>query len=408
VDVDVALGAPRRSFWINPKVADYVRQFVVAIWAGSFISVMLVDGIPTERELLISWLVLGLIAACVGVRSPVWVVVDWLPFVLFLLAYDYSRGAAETLGLPIHWKPQLRMDEWLFLGHLPTQWLQQHLKSPQPQWWESVLALTYSSHFIVPYAMTAWFWIRDRALYWRFVRRFLALWFVGIAGYILFPAAPPWAAARCTGADVADQHRLPMCIYRQVPPPDALIGLFHPDHAGAAPFVQRISTRGYANLNLKFAGTWLEKGQATVNFVAAIPSLHGAFSVLILIFCWRRVPVWWRPVLIAYPLLMMFTLVYGGEHYVTDVLLGWLGAAAVCAGATWIERRIGGTRGRRKAIAAAGTLFVPTDRQPDGEPPWPQTATTPSSTSASDGASSSPPARSTGAPDPPGTTGHSA
>ena len=191
--------------------------------------------------------------------------------------------------MPIHWQPQLRLDEWLFHGNLPTVWLQQHLKQPQTQWWEAVLALTYTSHFIVPYAMAAWFWLRDRALYWRFVRRFLALCFVGITGYILFPAAPPWAAARCSGADVANHHQLPRCIYRLIPPPDALIGLFHPDHPGAAPFVQRVATRGYSSLNMKFAGTWLENGQATVNFVAAIPSLHGAFSVLILIFCWRRV-----------------------------------------------------------------------------------------------------------------------
>ncbi len=394
--------------WVNQAVADYVRPFVVAIWAGAFATVILVDGVPTEREQLIFWLVLGLASACLGVRSPLWVVADWLPFVLFLLAYDYSRGAAETLGLPIHWEPQLRADEWLFGGHVPTQWLQQQLKAPWPAWWEAIVALTYTSHFIVPYAMAAWFWFRDRALYWRFASRFLALSAAGIAGYVLFPAAPPWAAARCAAGDIVSQHRLPTCIYRRTPPPDALIGLFQPSHEGAAPFVQRVATRGYANLNMKFAGTWLEKGQGTVNFVAAIPSLHGAFSMLILIFCWRRVPVWWRPVLVAYPLVMMFTLVYGGEHYVVDVLLGWLAAAAVCAGASWTERALRRRRERRIGPGPAGTLAPPTDRQPDGESPWPPTATTPSSASASAEASSSPPARSTAAPGPPGTTGPSA
>jgi membrane-associated phospholipid phosphatase len=396
------------SIWVNQRIADYVRPFAVAIWAAGFISVMLMDGIPTEREQLILWLALGLIAACLGVRSPLWVVADWLPFAGFLIAYDYSRGAAETLGMPIHWTPQLRIDEWLFGGNLPTQWLQERLKAPEPAWWEAVLALTYTSHFIVPYATAAWFWFRDRLLYWRFAARFLALSFTGIAGYIVFPAAPPWAAARCTAADVADQHQLPLCIYRQLPPRDGLIGLFDPVHDGAAPFVERISTRGYANLNMKFAGTWLEKGQATVNYVAAIPSLHGAFSVLIMIFCWNRVPTWWRPVLAAYPLLMCFTLVYGGEHYVSDVLLGWLAAAAVCAAASWIERRLGAATGRREAQPQAGTLAVPADRQPDGETPWPPTATTPSSASASDADSSSHPARSTAAHAPPGTTGRSA
>ena len=29
-------------------------------------------------------------------------------------------------------------------------------------------------------------------------------------------------------------------------------------------------------------------------------------------------------VLVAYPLAMAFTLVYSGEHYVSDILLGWV------------------------------------------------------------------------------------
>ena len=41
--------------------------------------------------------------------------------------------------------------------------------------------------------------------------------------------------------------------------------------------------------------------------------------------CARR----WRPLLVAYPLIMAFTLVYTAEHYVIDILLGWALAAVV-------------------------------------------------------------------------------
>ena len=52
---------------------------------------------------------------------------------------------------------------------------------------------------------------------------------------------------------------------------------------------------------------------------------------------------WWRIVLGAYTLAMGFTLVYGGEHYVVDILVGWLYAGvaygAVCvAWPAWRER----------------------------------------------------------------------
>jgi membrane-associated phospholipid phosphatase len=40
----------------------------------------------------------------------------------------------------------------------------------------------------------------------------------------------------------------------------------------------------------------------------------------------------WRPVLVAYVLVMAFTLVYTAEHYVVDILLGWALAAVVVMG----------------------------------------------------------------------------
>lgn len=359
-------------WWRSPFIADYIRPFAVAAWAAAFLCLMLIDGIPTEREQLIVWFAVGALAGTLGARNPLWVLVDWLPFALFLILYDYSRGAADTLGMPIHWRPQLEMDRFLFGGNVPTTWLQAHLKHREVQWWEAGVALTYTSHFIVPYAMCAWYWFRDRVLFLRFAGRFIALSFTGLAGYVLFPAAPPWAASRCRASDIAADEAVPTCIGYVFPPQDALIGHFTADNS-ALPFLQRVTLRGYDVLNMKFAGHWLEKGQATVNYFAAIPSLHGAFSVLILIFCWNRVRWWWRPVLVAYPLMMMFTLVWSGEHYVTDVLLGWMCAATVCAVASALETR----RARRAGAASIGR---PTDRQPDGETPCPQTAMTSSST----------------------------
>ena len=44
---------------------------------------------------------------------------------------------------------------------------------------------------------------------------------------------------------------------------------------------------------------------------------------------WNRVNRGWRPLLVAYVLVMAFTLVYTAEHYVIDILLGWALAAGV-------------------------------------------------------------------------------
>jgi membrane-associated phospholipid phosphatase len=68
----------------------------------------------------------------------------------------------------------------------------------------------------------------------------------------------------------------------------------------------------------------VEHGYQYANATAAVPSLHAAFSLLVAITLWPIAGRRWRPLLVAYPLAMAFTVVYTGEHYVADVLLGWL------------------------------------------------------------------------------------
>ena len=65
--------------------------------------------------------------------------------------------------------------------------------------------------------------------------------------------------------------------------------------------------------------------------MAAVPSLHAGLTAAIAAFLWKRVHRRWRPLLVAYVLVMAFTLVYTAEHYVVDILLGWVLAAVVLA-----------------------------------------------------------------------------
>ena len=65
-------------------------------------------------------------------------------------------------------------------------------------------------------------------------------------------------------------------------------------------------------------------GSRTFNVVAALPSLHAAFTLVAAAYFWRRAGTWAKPILVLYPLGMAVTLVVGGEHYVFDILLGWL------------------------------------------------------------------------------------
>jgi membrane-associated phospholipid phosphatase len=82
-----------------------------------------------------------------------------------------------------------------------------------------------------------------------------------------------------------------------------------------------------------------DEGQATVNLVAAVPSLHSAVTMLVALILWPRVRRPLRPLLVLYPLAMGLTLMATGEHYFFDVLLGWMYAGGVMGAWAWWEGR---------------------------------------------------------------------
>ena len=202
-------------------------------------------------------------------------------------------------------------DRFVFFGQTPTEWLQGHLYDPGVvRWWDVAFTLVYTSYFIVPFALAGILWSRDRLAFQRYMKRVVSLALAGLATYVAFPAAPPWMASRMGELDT---------VYRTV-------------------------SEGWSVLGTGTVGLF-SKGQAGVNLVAAVPSLHSAFTALAVFFIWGRVRRRVRPLLLLYPLAMGLTLVATGEHYVVDVLLGWLYAGSVMAAWGWWERRRAARRG---------------------------------------------------------------
>jgi hypothetical protein len=268
------------------------------VWTGlalAFVAVCVVDGLPTDRVVLLGWMLTGLVAhsAVDGWRRVLRMLAEWLPVVALLLAYDATRGLADGLGMPVHVTEPAAVDRWLGGGVLPTVWLQHTL---QADWWKALAALVYGSHFVVTPLLLGVLWVRNRRLWGRYVRLVVALSAAGLATYVLYPAAPPWLAARD--------------------------GVIEP--------VQRLSGTGWDVLGLPHAGALLANSQGQVNQVAAVPSLHTAFAVLtclVLLPLARR--AWQRAALVGYAVLMPVVLVWAGEHYVVDTLLGAAYAVAV-------------------------------------------------------------------------------
>ena len=240
-----------------------VRWTAVAGWVLLLSIWIATRGVPFDRSGLMLWIATGLFAASIGWRAPWMVVVDWLPFALVLIGYDFARGAATTLNTYTLWTPQVSFDRWLFDGNIPTVWLQAHLKDARVRWWDGGVSLVYTSFFLLPYVVAGIFWLRSRAEFHRWAARFVVMSLLGLAGFILFPAAPPWAAAACLPVQVAEHPANPACLFRDPAfvPGGGLLDRFTPSHAGAAPYVQRISSRGFGELHLPAARGLLDEGQ---------------------------------------------------------------------------------------------------------------------------------------------------
>ncbi|HEX5147389.1 MAG TPA: phosphatase PAP2 family protein [Conexibacter sp.] len=289
------------------------------MWAGGSVAVVVAFGLPYTRDWVFAWAVLGALAVSFGDLGG-WfrgVLVDWLPFFLVMTAYDLARGGADGWLAPTHYLPQADADRWLFGGDVPSAWLQQQLHvTGRVQWFEVLAFLVYVSHFFVTPLLAAALWVRDRWRFRRFAASLALLTLMGCVTFVAFPAAPPWLAS---------------------------------EHGLVAP-TARLIPQLWTWLGIGAADSFVDAGYRYANEVAAVPSLHAAVSLLVALSVWPR-RTWARALVAAYPLAMAFAVVYTGEHYVTDVLLGWIYAVAAFAAVRWVAARLAS----RRLVAARAT-----------------------------------------------------
>jgi membrane-associated phospholipid phosphatase len=155
------------------------------------------------------------------------------------------------------------------------------------------------THFFAVWIVAAVLWRISRQRFRRYALVTVALTVAAFLTYWLYPAQPPWLAG----------------------------------DTGLLPSVDRIVPQVWDHLGVTTVKSVYENGDF-VNTVAAMPSLHAAYPFMLMLFFWgagARV----RILLGAYTLAMAFTLVYGGEHFVLDILVGWAMAVGAYALVAW-------------------------------------------------------------------------
>jgi membrane-associated phospholipid phosphatase len=279
-------------------------------------------GLPYSQDWIFVWIVGLMLVLSVGAgeHSVRRLIKDWLPIIGALLAYDLLRGVADGQLFPIHWEAPIHADKIFGLGQVPTVRLQDALYTPgHLHFWDYAAFSFWFSHFFATLVVGVLIWRYRYQWFHRFAGCVVALAAMGLVTYVLFPAAPPWLAG----------------------------------HHGYLPEVFRINHAVVNNLPVPKAGAMFQQGTTWANDVAAVPSLHAAYTMLICLFLWPRVNPRWRPLLAAYPIGMGLSLMYLGEHYLIDILLGWAYAAIAIYAVNWGAEKLAQRRAGHPAQPAA-------------------------------------------------------
>jgi hypothetical protein len=238
---------------------------------------------PTPDKIFVFLVLLGL------ALGQAWQVIKRFgPFVVLLLVYESFRGLATHLNSHVHFMPMVHADRFLGFGTLPTTTLQRWLWHGHVTWYDFVFYGAYTLHFVLPFALAVLIWKTREKYYWHFITSLVILSFAGFITYAAFPAAPPWMASDL-------QYIEPMT---------------------------RVSSQVWAAFGIHDFPSVYNK--ISPNPVAAVPSLHAAYSFLFAWFVTRLYKTRWKYLAWLYPGLIWFGTVYMGEHYVIDAILGVL------------------------------------------------------------------------------------
>jgi len=284
-------------------------------------------GLPIDRVSVALNVAIFLTCAYIGKSWRTWgiLLLDCVAYCVMWLIYEHTRGAADE-GITVfhlfklpHQKQVESMrniDRLLFFGHDPQVWLQDHFWEKSVRWYDVVASCAYMTHFVVPVIVMGILWASSHRQWVRFMKRFATLIFVACILFVIIPTAPPWMVAKQP------------------------YNLFHELHRDAG--------RGFRHLGFYGFSNDYNVALGNGNAVAAMPSLHASFALITPAFFlpWIR-PKWLKGIALLFPLIMLTSLVYLGEHWVIDGIVGW--AILGCSFWFWnrMERRTRVTRANR-------------------------------------------------------------
>ena len=210
---------------------------------------------------------------------------DWIIYIALFLLYEFLRGVVDDISpfynYVLYWA---HYAEAIIFPELPTLFLQKYFLNNLPVLYVSFLF--YTSFFYYPFVIGYVIWVNKRELFHMYFKHFMIVSYIGLLFYFILPTAPPWFV----------NNSIELGINRSIFM-DSIINTF----------------KGFAFFSYFVNG----------NPVAAYPSLHTAWTAFTSFFIIEHFgKKYWFTIIV--PIMVGFSVVLTGEHYVIDVVAGLL------------------------------------------------------------------------------------
>lgn len=288
-----------RNVILHPSRSTLIRMGVAAL--------IVLASIFIDRQFL-GW---GLFATLAILFVPMGrarsAVAAFVPYTAVWFIFTFLRSLADEtrLARTVNTKAS-EIERWIFNGELPTIRLQARFYDPDNiAWYDFYLTFVHWSYFLIPHAVAIFLWWKYPSRFLQYLRAMTLLLTLGLVLYFLMPSNPPWMAPESVNTP------------------------------GAATVLRIMEP-----IAIEIGGGLYQAGYKIVgesNPIAAMPSIHMAITFLLVPVSYYFARIW-QILAWIYAFSMGLALVYLGEHYIIDVVVGSLIAAySWRAARTWMR-----------------------------------------------------------------------
>jgi hypothetical protein len=270
----------------------FLNRFTAASLFAALFTVLIVStvGWDSDHTALII-LVAGLLLIHRYTYRAVFVL---LSFLLFYIIYDTLPALPNYTVNDVHILEPYNIELALFGMEnggktvVPSEWF----KTRTHDVLSIIAGLSYILWMPLPMAYACYLFFKDKKMLFTFGAAFLLTCIIGMIGYYIYPAAPPWYYINYgVGTDFT------------IPGSEGLLSEF--DRIIGSPVFNSIYAKGG-------------------NVFCAIPSLHCAYPVLCILAAWQMKNKWHMLLFTLWALGTWFAAVYSQHHYIIDAILGIL------------------------------------------------------------------------------------